>query len=86
MHDILMSYGKELTKDVIMGFVRYLKLDEARFEKDVESKEVAQMLVKNMGLARHLGIDGTPMFVLGDSMTMPGAVSLDEFNKWYNNK
>ncbi len=53
-------------------------LDTARLEKDMTSSETATALARNLALARSIGLDGTPTFIIGTREIIPGAVSLDE--------
>ena len=48
----------------------------ARLEKDSQTDEARATLDENMKLARALGIDGTPGYVIGDKVVM-GAVGLN---------
>lgn len=50
--------------------------DVARLRKDMESDEVVNTLRENMSLARALGINGTPTFVIADEMVV-GALGYD---------
>ena len=51
----------------------------ARLEKDMKGEAVQGALLENHRLAEELGIRGTPMFIIGGTLTLPGAVSIDEF-------
>jgi protein-disulfide isomerase len=51
-------------------------LDVPRLEKDMESDEVKATIDEDFTLARALGINGTPGYVIGD-IVIPGAVGLD---------
>jgi len=50
-------------------------LDVARLKRDMESGEVNATLDEDFALARALGINGTPGYVIGDTV-VPGAVGL----------
>jgi len=50
-------------------------LDMARLERDVTSEEVEQTIQESASLAGSLGINGTPGYVVGDTI-IPGAVGL----------
>jgi protein-disulfide isomerase len=50
--------------------------DVARLKKDMESPEVAVTLNENMSIARSLGINGTPTFIVADEMVV-GALGYD---------
>ena len=49
-----------------------LGLDVPQLEKDMESEEVADALAEAYALAQSLGLQGTPLYLIGDR-TIPGA-------------
>jgi protein-disulfide isomerase len=51
-------------------------VDLKRLESDMASDEVSQTIAENRTLAQALGIDGTPCYVIGDTLVL-GAVGLD---------
>ncbi|MGE4521728.1 MAG: DsbA family protein [Acetobacter sp.] len=53
-------------------------LDTAKLEHDMTSSETTTALARNLALARSIGLDGTPTFIIGTREIIPGAVSLDE--------
>ncbi|MBO1328718.1 DsbA family protein [Acetobacter suratthaniensis] len=53
-------------------------LDTAKLEHDMTSSETATALARNVALARSIGLDGTPTFIIGTHEIIPGAVSLEE--------
>ncbi len=52
-------------------------LDVARLKKDMEDKVIAERIEKNHMLAKSIGVDGTPAFVVGDKL-QPGALPKEE--------
>ena len=52
-------------------------LDVDRFKKDLSSEKVNKIIATNFELAKSLGINGTPTFVIGDQI-IPGMISLDQ--------
>ena len=50
-----------------------LKLDVEKLKADAQSKEVDETIARNHALAESLGINGTPSFVVGDTL-IPGRV------------
>lgn len=73
MHHALMEARGELTKERVLQIAADLKLDKDRLAKDMESPEIGQQIDRSLALAKALGIDGTPAFVIGDKV-IPGAV------------
>ena len=54
-----------------------LGLDVVRLKDDMAAPEVDQELQQNYNLAESLGINGTPAFVIGDTL-IPGAIKLED--------
>ena len=52
-------------------------LDMARLKKDMADPSVDEKLKKTHDLAKQIGVDGTPAFIIGDQL-VPGAVAVDE--------
>ena len=73
MHNALMEARGELTKDRVLKIAADLKLDVEKLEKDMASPAVTQQIDRSLELAKSLGIDGTPAFVIGNKV-IPGAV------------
>ncbi|HSA80813.1 MAG TPA: DsbA family protein [Geminicoccaceae bacterium] len=71
-HFALMS-AKDLSLDNIMVLARSVGLDTERLAGDMHSPAIDAQLQANLTLARELGIEGTPAFVVGDEL-IPGAV------------
>jgi protein-disulfide isomerase len=56
-----------------LAAARELGLDMERLERDLASEEIRATLEESAQLARALGINGTPAYVIGDAV-VPGAV------------
>jgi predicted DsbA family dithiol-disulfide isomerase len=67
-----MSAG-DLSLDSIMALAESVGLDAERLASDMQSPAIERQLQANLALARELGIEGTPAFVVGDEL-IPGAV------------
>jgi protein-disulfide isomerase len=52
-------------------------LDLARLKKDMADPSIDEKLKKTRDLAKQIGVDGTPAFIIGDRL-VPGAVAVDE--------
>jgi protein-disulfide isomerase len=74
MHRALMA-SRALTEDAILKIAADQGLDVARLKSDMAGAEIARILERNLQLARALGINGTPAFVIGE-VVVPGAVDL----------
>ena len=73
MQEALMSNPAQPSAELIAQTARSLGLDAARLAADMASPSVSQQIEANMSLARALKVDGTPVFVVGDTL-IPGAV------------
>ena len=57
-----------------MGF------DAKHLEADMSSPEIDEAIERNLALARTLGINATPTFVIGEKI-VPGAISLKKLKR-----
>ena len=64
-------------KKEALGVAKEMGLDMDRLEKDMASREVEDGLKETMAMADDLQINGTPTFVMGDSVVV-GAVGYDD--------
>jgi protein-disulfide isomerase len=80
LRNALMRGGAEISKETIRTEVQRLGLDWPRLERDMEDPAIRRRLDGNIQLARTLGIQGTPAFVIGRDL-VPGAVELPELEK-----
>jgi protein-disulfide isomerase len=71
-HFALMS-ASDLSLDGIMAVARSVGLDTQRLAADMNAPEIEAQIQANYTLARTLGIEGTPAFVIGDEL-IPGAL------------
>ncbi len=72
-HDALMTHAGPLDEAAVMEAARAVGLDTARLARDMARAEVDAVIREAHGLARVLGITGTPAFVIGDVL-LPGFV------------
>ncbi len=75
-HDALMSTRGRLTQPRILEIAADVGFDTERLVADMAAPEFAAAIERNLALARALGLNGTPTFVIGDRL-IPGAVDLD---------
>lgn len=71
-HFALMA-AEDLSQAGIMALAERQGLDVDRLVEDMNAEAVTQAINANYRLARELGIEGTPAFVIGDEL-VPGAV------------
>jgi protein-disulfide isomerase len=72
MHLALMGERSRLSEGSVLAIAKAVGLDVDRLRRDMESPAVREELQKNLALARAIGVDGTPAFVVGDRL-VPGA-------------
>ena len=75
LHDAMMGFRGPLDEAAIFRIAGEVGLDVARLRRDMEAPEIGQRLQKIAALAQALQINGTPAFVIGDTL-VPGAVDL----------
>ena len=76
LHWALMAQPR-VTEKSTMRAARALGLDMARLRSDMGHRDVARHIALSMDLARNLGINGTPSFVIGDRVKR-GLIPLNE--------
>ena len=75
-HVALMASRARLNEDRAFQMAREMGFDVDGLKADMNSDEISRIIQDNIELARALGINGTPSFIIGDQL-VPGAVSLD---------
>ena len=76
-HYALMNAPGRLTEASVMQIAADSGLDVERLREDMGSDAVDEHIANSMALAEALGINGTPAFVVGDTL-VPGAVPIEE--------
>ena len=79
-HVALMHYHGQKDEAALTKIAQNLGLDVAQLKKDADSKDVRAQIEKNIDLARQLGINGTPGFIIGDTLN-PGYMGLDNLKQ-----
>ncbi|WP_165769516.1 DsbA family protein [Arboricoccus pini] len=74
MHKDLMV-ATDFSKTSLHAMAKKHGLDLARFDSDMAGPDVAELIDQNLQLASALGINGTPSFIVGDTL-VPGAVPI----------
>lgn len=76
-HDALMSSPAPLTSEVIRAAADDAGVDWSRLQSDLarHEAEVGELLQRNASQARSLGLQGTPAFIVGDTL-VEGALDL----------
>lgn len=77
-HEALFDHQGPLSESAVMDIARSVKLDVKRLKKDMEDPAVMEEIQANVELAKKLGIQGTPGFIVGDTL-IPGAIDAAAF-------
>jgi protein-disulfide isomerase len=72
MHQKLFSEPGKTDKEKALRVAKELGLDVEKLEKDMDDPSVKQALEENKDLAQKLGLQGTPLYLIGDKV-LPGA-------------
>jgi len=72
MHQKLFTEPGKADKDKAMRIATELGLDTAKLEKDMQDPEIQKSLDQAKELANKLGLQGTPLYLVGDHV-IPGA-------------
>ncbi|MFQ5954090.1 MAG: DsbA family protein [Kiloniellales bacterium] len=72
-HLALMRSRGRLVESKVMRIAANTGLDLERLRQDMDAPEITAMLQQNLRLAKALGVNGTPAFVIGDVL-IPGAI------------
>ncbi|MEO8324570.1 MAG: DsbA family protein [Nitrospirota bacterium] len=75
-HEALLATEEELTQENLLAMATAVGLDVEKLQRDMESPSIRTTIERNRALARELGINGTPGFIVGTEL-VPGALSLD---------
>jgi protein-disulfide isomerase len=76
-HEALLASEEELTKENILAMATAVGLDVETLQRDMESPSIRTTIERNRALARELGINGTPGFIIGTEL-VPGALELKD--------
>ncbi len=75
-HETMMASKARLNERRILDIAEEVGFDPDRLKADMNDPEIEGTIQRNLALADSLGINGTPTFVIGDTI-VPGAVDLD---------
>lgn len=68
MRDAIMRDSREITLDTLRQTCEKLGLNWLRLRHDMDDREITRELAANKHLAKMLGVDGTPTFVIGGNL------------------
>lgn len=79
LHEALMR-SRPPTEDSLRAEAAAVGLDWARLQHDMDEPAVQQKIADNLALARTLGVQGTPAFVVGGKL-IEGAVEISDLTR-----
>ena len=79
-HDALLANKGTLDNDKTLEIARLFGLNPAKLQKESADPAITANIQADLDLSRTLGIDGTPTFVVGNTI-IPGVVSLDDLKQ-----
>jgi protein-disulfide isomerase len=71
-HNAMMEARARLNQNTIMAIAKRVGLDTDRLSRDMKSPEIDRILQRNSALARALNLNGTPSFVIEDTLLRGG--------------
>lgn len=74
-HFALMDSQGHLSQDIVFAIAKSVGIDVKRLKQDMAAPELDQIIARNKKLAEGLNIDGTPDFIVGETV-IPGAVDV----------
>lgn len=77
-HFALMASAERVDEALALSAAREAGLDMARLSRDMKAIDMSDVFAKNQVLANKLGVDGTPSFLVADTL-IPGAMPLKQF-------
>ena len=80
LHDALMQAPSPLDEEQALRLAAAAGFDQAALAETMKAPEVEAILQANHLLARDLGINGTPAFIVGETL-MPGVASLEDLQR-----
>ena len=63
-HSALLNSNKKISNSYLLELAKNFNLDLVKFEKDMKSKNTANLIENNIKFARQLNIRGTPTFII----------------------
>ena len=79
-HFSIMSLRGKISENEIFNTARKIGLDVEQLKVEMKNPEIKNQLLQNREIAKVLGLNGTPAFIIGD-IIYPGAIDKDNFKK-----
>jgi protein-disulfide isomerase len=75
-HEALLASKNEMTKEEVLSIAVDVGLDPKRLEADMANPQWQVVIDRNRALAKDLGVNGTPGFIVGTEL-VPGALDVN---------
>jgi protein-disulfide isomerase len=79
-HRAMMGTAGHIDEAVIFKVAASVGLDVDKVRQDMKSPDIDKQLKANLELGKTLDLDGTPSFIVGDTI-VPGAISADDLKQ-----
>ena len=83
-HSSLMSLKGRISENEIFKTAKQIGLDIEQLKTEMNNPEIKNQLLQNHEIAKSLGLNGTPAFIIGD-IIIPGAIDKDKLKKMIKN-
>lgn len=77
VHRGLMEFQGQKTEETVLDIVKKAGVSADKVKEEMKSARVSELLQSNQELARTIGVNGTPAFVIGGTLT-PGAMGIED--------
>ena len=67
-HNLILTNKGMINDEVLSSILAKLEIDRNYLEKKIDDEEINQKLQNDIGLARNLGLRGTPAFIISDEI------------------
>ena len=84
-HEALMTAPSPLNEEAVLKIAGSVGINVSALQLELRSPDIDHILAANHALAQEIGINGTPAFVIGDTL-LPGVVSLAELQQLVANQ
>jgi protein-disulfide isomerase len=79
-HDAMMAAKGTISEETILTVAKSVGVDVDRVKAEMTSAEIDEVIKRNYALAEALDINGTPVFIIGDTL-VPGATDIARLRK-----
>lgn len=79
-HNALMKKKEHLNSELILQIAKETGLDVEKLKKDMDDKAIKDAVESGVNLGREMGVQGTPMFIIGDDI-YPGALQEEQLKQ-----